>query len=45
MVRKQLEGSSVLAGQVKEERLGVGGMMYDVVGGEANVIDETRHGV
>ena len=31
--------------QVKEKRLGVVGMMYDVVRGEVQVIDETRHGV
>ena len=45
VVRKLLEGSPALAGQVKEKRLGVVGMMYDVVRGEVQVIDETRHGV
>jgi len=30
---------------VKKQRLGVVGMMYDVVSGEVEVIDETRHGV
>ena len=28
-----------------QKRLGVVGMMYDVVSGEVHVIDETRHGV
>lgn len=45
VVRKLLEGSPALAGQVKEKRLGVVGMMYDVVRGEVKVVDETRHGV
>jgi carbonic anhydrase/SulP family sulfate permease len=45
VVRKLLEGSKAIAGQVHEHRLGVVGMMYDVVSGEVHVIDETRHGV
>ncbi len=34
-----------LQARVQEQRLGVVGMMYDVVSGEVHVIDETRHGV
>ena len=45
VVRKLLEGSKALTGQVQEQRLGVVGMMYDVVSGEVHVIDETRFGV
>jgi carbonic anhydrase len=45
VVRKLLEGSKAIAGQVHGQRLGVVGMMYDVVSGEVHVIDETRHGV
>ena len=45
VVRKLLEGSKALTGQVQEQRLGIVGMMYDVVSGEVHVIDETRHGV
>jgi carbonic anhydrase len=45
VVRKLLEGSKALTGKVQEQRLGVVGMMYDVVSGEVHVIDETRHGV
>jgi carbonic anhydrase len=39
------EGSKTPTGKVQEQRLGVVGMMYDVVSGEVHVIDETRHGV
>ena len=45
VVRKLLEGSKAVTVQVKKQRLGVVGMMYDVVSGEVEVIDETRHGV
>jgi carbonic anhydrase/SulP family sulfate permease len=45
VVRKLLEGSKALTGQMQEQRLGVVGMMYDVVSGEVHIIDETRHGV
>ena len=45
VIRKLLEGSKALTSQVQEQRLGVVGMMYDVVSGEVHVIDETRHGV
>lgn len=45
VVRKLLEGSEPLTHLIDEQKVGVVGMMYDVVSGEVEVIAETRHGV
>jgi len=45
VVRKLLEGSEPLTQLIDEHKIGVVGMMYDVVSGEVEVIAETRHGV
>jgi MFS superfamily sulfate permease-like transporter/carbonic anhydrase len=45
VVRKLLEGSEPLTQLISECKVGVVGMMYDVVSGEVEVIAETRHGV
>jgi carbonic anhydrase len=45
VVRKLLEGSEPLTQLIDAHKIGVVGMMYDVVSGEVEVIAETRHGV
>ena len=45
VVRKMLEGSEPLTKLINQQKVGVVGMMYDVVSGEVEVIAETRHGV
>ena len=45
VVREILDSSAVIAGLVREGRLGIVGMMYDVQDGRAEVIPETIAGM
>jgi carbonic anhydrase len=45
VVRKLLEESPAIRQLVADRRIGVVGMMYDVVSGEVDLLAETRHGV
>ncbi len=45
VVRKLLEASPAIRQLVADRRIGVVGMMYDVVSGRVELLAETRHGV